>query len=83
MLASSGELWFNVAMLKSEAIQHLGGSVAVAARTLGISYQAVRQWPDFLTPDIANRVIASFYKRGKRPPKDLIRGIESTTAGAA
>lgn len=43
---------------KQEAISLLGGSVAEAARTLGVTYQAVKKWPDPLPPAVADRVVA-------------------------
>lgn len=51
-----------LAMEKSRAIEKLGGSVPAAAKALGISYQSVRQWPDTLTPKIADRVFAAFVR---------------------
>lgn len=33
-------------MTKYEALSHFGGSCAAAARALGISRQAVAQWPN-------------------------------------
>lgn len=44
----------------------LGGSVAEAARRLGVSYQAVSKWPDPLPPRVADRVIG-VYARMKFP----------------
>nr|WP_255594195.1 Cro/CI family transcriptional regulator [Achromobacter sp. ES-001] len=40
----------------------LGQSITAAASALGISYQAVRQWPDDLPPKIADRVFAAFVR---------------------
>lgn len=45
-------------MLKTQAIELLGGSVTAAAEAIGISYSAVSQWPDELPPRIADRVYA-------------------------
>lgn len=50
-------------MLKSEAIELLGGSIPAAAAAIGISYQAVNQWPDELTEAIRDRVQAVLYRR--------------------
>lgn len=44
-------------MLKSKAIELLGGTVAAAADALGVSYQAVDKWPDVLPPRIEQRVL--------------------------
>jgi len=46
-------------MKKSEAIEILGGSIASAAKAIGVSYQAVAKWPDELSPRIVDRVIAA------------------------
>lgn len=50
-------------MLKSEAILALGGSVAAVAREIGITPQAVGQWPDELPPAIRDRVQAALWRR--------------------
>lgn len=50
-------------MRKSEAIQLLGGTVAAAAREIGISPQAVGQWPEELTVAIRDRVQAALWRR--------------------
>ena len=46
-------------MTKNDAIHLLGGSKALAATAIGISYQAVRQWPDDLPLRIQDRVMAA------------------------
>lgn len=46
-------------MLKSKAIELLGGTTAAAADAVGISYQAVDKWPEELPPRIADRVLAA------------------------
>ncbi len=46
-------------MHKSKAIELLGGNTTAAAKAIGISYQAVNQWPDDLPPRIADRVDAA------------------------
>lgn len=45
-------------MDKKTAIDLLGGTIPAAANSLGTSYQAVKKWPDPLSPRIADRVIA-------------------------
>jgi len=50
-------------MNKDKAIQLLGGSVSIAARSVGVSYQAVRRWPQQLPPRIADRVQAVLWRR--------------------
>lgn len=50
-------------MFKTKAIELLGGSIAAAADAIGISYQAVNQWPDELPPRIADRVYAAIARK--------------------
>lgn len=50
-------------MLKTKAIELLGGSTSTAAHAIGISYQAVDKWPDILPPRIADRVYAAIARR--------------------
>ena len=57
------EPWFNWRMLKTEAIELLGGSVPSAAAEIGISYQAVVKWPDVLPSRIADRVLAALARK--------------------
>lgn len=57
-------------MLKSKAIELLGGTVASAAEQIGVSYQAVDKWPDPLPDRIADRVLAALAR--KHLPPDLI-----------
>ena len=45
-------------MLKTKAIELLGGTITAAANAIGISYQAVNKWPDVLPDRIADRVYA-------------------------
>lgn len=53
-------------MTKEEAIRRLGGSIASAAKAIGISYQAVHKWPEELPPRIADRVIAAEIRMAKK-----------------
>lgn len=46
-------------MLKTRAIELLGGSVTAAAKAVGVSPSAVTQWPDVLPDRIADRVLAA------------------------
>lgn len=50
-------------MLKTKAIELLGGSTSAAATAIGISYQAVDKWPDVLPPRIADRVYAAIARK--------------------
>lgn len=56
-------------MLKTHAIELLGGTISTAAKEIGISYQAVEKWPDVLPARIEDRVIAAIAR--KRYAKQL------------
>lgn len=68
-------------MLKSDAIQLLGGSVRTAAAALGIFPQAIYQWPDVLSEDIENRVLAHLAR--KHLPPETFKPKESDAPAAA
>lgn len=59
-------------MNKQTAIELLGGSTATAARTLGVSYQAVMKWPDVLPKRISQRVIGAAVLNGNRKALDVV-----------
>lgn len=61
-------------MLKTEAIQLLGGSIPAAAKAIGITYQAVDKWPDVLSPRIADRVLAAL-ARQQQPRKRRTKAV--------
>ncbi len=44
-------------MFKTTAINMLGGTTSAAARAMGISFQAVNQWPPVLSSRVADRVL--------------------------
>ena len=69
----------SVPMDKTKAIEVLGGSVAEAAKAIGVSYQAVEKWPDTLPPRIADRVVAAIARRHLSP---TVLGIEEHKAAA-
>lgn len=54
-------------MLKTKAIELLGGSTASAAEAIGITYQGVEKWPDVLPDRIADRVIAAIARKHLAP----------------
>ena len=60
------------AMLKTKAIELLGGSAASAAEAIGVTYQAVVKWPDDLPARIVDRVIAALVKQKRPVPKELL-----------
>ncbi|WP_435465595.1 Cro/CI family transcriptional regulator [Variovorax sp. ZT5P49] len=57
-------------MLKTQAIELLGGTVTAAANAVGISPSAVTQWPDELPPRIEDRVLAALAR--KHLPPELL-----------
>jgi hypothetical protein len=63
-------------MLKTKAIDLLGG-IPAAANAIGITAQAIGQWPDVLPPRIADRVQAALAR--KHLPPELI-GLEGPSA---
>jgi len=50
-------------MKKLEAISLLGGTVTAAARSIGVTTQAITQWPVVLTPLTRDRVLAALVRR--------------------
>lgn len=52
-----------VSVTKNEAIALLGGTPTEAARTIGITPQAVSQWPDQLPRILEDRVVAALARR--------------------
>jgi hypothetical protein len=53
-------------MLKTKAIELLGGTVTAAAEEIGITYQAVSDWPDTLSARISDRVYAALARKKER-----------------
>ena len=50
-------------MRKDVAIELLGGAVCEAARSIGVSSQAVSQWPDPISRTTEDRVLAALTRR--------------------
>lgn len=63
------------AMNKAKAIGLLGGTVAEAAKRLGVSYQAVNKWPEELPPRIADRIVAALAR--EHLPAEMLEQIDS------
>jgi hypothetical protein len=68
-------------MLKTKAIELLGGSVSAAAAAIGISYQAVDKWPDELPPRIADRVYAALARQQAQASAPMVQTTAANTAG--
>ncbi len=67
-------------MLKTKAIELLGGTPAAAAREVGVTTQAISQWPDELPDRIADRVLAALAR--KHLPPEMIGAELSGTEPA-
>jgi hypothetical protein len=55
---------------KAKAIELLGGTPALAAAEIGVTVQAIGQWPDPLPRRIEDRVLAALARK-HLPPKIL------------
>ena len=55
-----------MAMTKQQAIRALGGTVAAAARRVGVTGSAISQWPDDLPPRLEDRVLAALAREHLR-----------------
>lgn len=80
-------------MLKTKAIEMLGGSIASAATAMNVSYQAVDKWPDELPARIAERVLgvvakqrypelAAEFQTGTTPGDEVAQTQAKVKAGA-
>lgn len=49
-------------MTRAQAIALLGGTQGAAARRIGVSQQAVSQWPRVLSPKLRDRVQAALWR---------------------
>ena len=70
-------------MLKTKAIELLGGSTSAAASAIGISYQAVDKWPDVLPARIADRVYAAIARKAMPELEEGAPQASAQTAQAA
>jgi hypothetical protein len=52
-------------MDKLEAIELLGGTASAAAQAVGVTVQAVQQWPAKLPARIADRVQAALWRKSR------------------
>jgi len=53
----------NIDMNKSDAIKLLGGTPTACAEAIGITVQAVSDWPDVLSARISDRVYAALARK--------------------
>jgi hypothetical protein len=56
-------------MRKNDAIHILGGSTQKAADALGVTYQAVKVWPETLPLRIADRCIGAYVRKNNSLPE--------------
>lgn len=63
-------------MKKSEAIAMLGGTTSEAAQAIGITVQAINNWPDVLSPRIADRVHAAASRLKNGDASDMTRQLK-------
>lgn len=63
-------------MRKAQAIKLLGGSIALAAKEIGVSYQAVDKWPEKLPARIVDRVHAAIARKAFGPNLEGIKSAE-------
>lgn len=63
-------------MRKDHAIRLLGAGPAEAARAIGVSVQAISQWPDPLPARIEDRVLAALAR--KHLPAELLGDAHPT-----
>lgn len=66
-------------MQKTRAIELLGGKASLVAAACGVTPSAVSQWPDELTKDIEDRVLAALAR--KHLPAELL-GTEGAQSPA-
>lgn len=69
-------------MLKTQAIELLGGSIKETAKAIGITYVAVHKWPDVLTPAMRDRVQAALYRRLPARLRDCTAPTQTPTEKA-
>lgn len=70
-------------MLKTEAIELLGGTISAAADAIGVSYQAVDKWPDVLPSRISDRVQAALWRIANGVPHPANTDEDKASASPA
>ncbi|MBV7418459.1 Cro/Cl family transcriptional regulator [Comamonas sp. CMM03] len=70
-------------MKKSDCIEILGGTPGLAAAAIGVSPQAVSDWPDVLPPRISDRVLAAWARKHVQSLPQAFRcGADASNADA-
>lgn len=57
-------------MTKTEALDLFDGKTVKCAEAVGVTYQAISQWPEELPQRLSDRVIAAAYRKGLLPPRE-------------
>ena len=70
---------YNESMKKSDAISKFGSATKLA-RAIGITPQAVIQWPEELSPALEDRVIAAIVRTHGSVPEELSPSHEEVPA---
>lgn len=68
-------------MLKSKAIELLGGTPLSAAHAIGVTTQAISQWPDELPQRIADRVQAALWRLAQQNDHGVRDVVTEPVAG--
>lgn len=68
-------------MTKAEALGLLGGTADAAAEAIGITRQAVDQWPDELPNRIRDRVQAALWRHHQATLGSVTTRIDAVTLG--
>lgn len=67
-------------MLKTQAIELLGGTAKSAAAAIGVTSQAISGWPEQLTPALRDRVQAALYRKKQQRAKRTSKAKQPASA---
>lgn len=81
MLTFAGKYVYHVTMKKIEAIAMFGSPKDLAA-ALGVTRQAIYQWPEDLSQEASDRVIGAAARLGKAMPRVAASEMPPTEAAA-
>jgi hypothetical protein len=62
-------------MLKTTAIDLLGGKVSTAAKALGVTHSAISQWPEVLTTPMEGRVLVALTRQAQGIKQEPVRSV--------
>ena len=69
-------------MLKTDALEKLGGSVTTAAHLVGVTPSAVSQWPDVLPQPLIDRVVSALWRVENGIPAPLPKKLKPAPEAA-